>query len=122
MNRLGDQRWQRWCRARALNALSFAKAAEDEPQGQAGGPYMFLRNEPNFFSSNLLCIRFTFRYLCSLWVHFLIGFVLENEPKSGGVLRPYDRKLGGFGSHLRGSEGVLHCAGQGKGAAILLWG
>jgi hypothetical protein len=85
-----------------------------------GGPYTFLRNEPTVFGERLLFIHFVFRSLCRLQGLFAGGFVLENEPTGGVFLMAYDRKVGGFGPLFQGSEGVFHCAGQGKGVAILL--
>src|ERR1017187_6743266 len=89
-------------------------------RGVSSAKHVFLRNEPTVFERDLLCILFVFRMLCRLSARFFGGFVFQNEPTGRGVLMPYDRKSGGFRPLLRGSEGFLHCAGQGKGAAILL--
>jgi hypothetical protein len=81
---------------------------------------MFLRNEPTVSNEKLFYIYLVVKSLCRLQSIFAGGFVFQNEPTGGVFLMPYERKLGGFGPLFQGSEGVLHCAGQGRGVAILL--
>jgi hypothetical protein len=72
----------------------------DSLQRANRGLYTFLRNEPTVFLDNFLCISSFYRYLCRLQRAFAGGFVLENEPNSGGSVRWFASN-GGFVSGKR---------------------
>jgi len=76
----------------------------DSLQRANRGLYTFLRNEPTVFGGGFLHISRISKCLCRLQARFAGGFVLENEPNSGGSVRWFASN-GGFVSgkrtHLR---------------------
>jgi hypothetical protein len=60
-------------------------ATTDEMEDKKGGLYTILPNEPTVLEDEFLCINCIARRLGRLQARFAGGFVLENEPKIGGL-------------------------------------
>jgi len=75
----------RGCFLRRQGFLLRETTTADEMEDKKGGLYTILRNEPTVLEGEFLYIRRILRYLGRLQARFAGGFVLENEPKRGGL-------------------------------------
>ena len=92
---LGDGKHGRDARATIRGRLLPAAHAT-ATAGQAGAPYTFLRNEPTVLAAEISRIMPMTNYLWRLHRVFAGGFVSENKPNLGGVLRAFSWKMSPF--------------------------